>query len=218
MMQPDGKRSVQWGTASHADTTTGPTDATLTPPQPLKDSTSASAAEHPFSPSEGSPVWLHQLVQDLNSPPLPDFKPVKMKDLPPLPESVREFSQLQEETTSALKLPAFTVGKQGYLVRITDDQLGMAEVWPVEVLSPEAEEAARKERELEQRQRLINITARLALAPEALHPIIELHSPDQEGIGSLSWETCTGCDAGAYAESSPDWPCRTIDLILEGLE
>lgn len=193
--QPDGTRSLQWGNASSADTTTGQTGATPTPKPRQKDSTSASVVGQSYCPSDSeAPVtqvpesprypypWLH-LIREMNAQPLPDFKPMNLQ-------------------------------KSGYLVSITDEQLGLAEVWPVEVLSEEAQAAARKERELQQRQRLINLTARLALAPEALHPIIELHSP---GTSSWSLDECQGCDAGSYAEEAPGWPCRTIDLILEGL-
>lgn len=57
---------------------------------------------------------------------------------------------------------------------------------------------------IEQRAR---IDAALKAAPEALQPIIELHSP-------TSGDECRGCDAGAYAESGADWPCSTIALII----
>ena len=52
-------------------------------------------------------------------------------------------------------------------------------------------------------------TARLALAHPALHPVIELHSPDE-------YEECQGCDGGP--DYRGEWPCRTIELILEGLD
>ena len=193
---PDGKMRVQWGTASNADTTTGPTDATPTPPLTPKDSTSASAEGPSFYPFD---------------------KDLLVTESTPYPATYEEFRQRLTERmgTPELTLPNFTLGKQGYLVCITDEQLGLAEVWPVTQVSAEAQAAVRKERELQQRQRLITLTARLALAPEALHPIIELHSP---GTQSWSLDECQGCDAGAYAEESPEWPCRTINLILEGLQ
>lgn len=98
--------------------------------------------------------------------------------------------------------------KQGYLVSITNDQL--ADVYPVRVLSPEEQQAAQEEATERSRQYVAGITARLATAHPTLHPVIDLHSCDQYG-------ECDGCDSGAYAESNANWPCRTIELILEGL-
>jgi predicted thioredoxin/glutaredoxin len=99
--------------------------------------------------------------------------------------------------------------KQGYLVRLTDEQA--ADVWPVEVLTPEEQELARKVERVQSERLLEEYRERLAKADPALQPIIEHHWVDER------W-TCQGCDAGSYAEDSPDWPCSTIDLILEGLE
>ena len=193
----DGTRRVQWraGNAGTVGTGTEKTDATPTLKPRQKDSTSASAEGLSFYPFDsGAPV-----TQVPESPryPYPWLHLIEEMNTQPLPD---------------LKV---NLQKHGYLVSITDEQLGLAEVWPVTQVSPEAQAAARKERELEQRQRLITLTARLALAPEALHPIIELHSP---GTQSWSLDECQGCDAGAYAEEAPEWPCRTINLILEGLD
>ncbi|WP_130011982.1 hypothetical protein [Serinicoccus sediminis] len=45
---------------------------------------------------------------------------------------------------------------------------------------------------------------------DVLGKVAALHSPDP---GRRSWLYCTGCDAGSYAEDSPEWPCRTALLI-----
>jgi hypothetical protein len=104
--------------------------------------------------------------------------------------------------------PPFTVGKSGYLISTTDQQI--AEVFPVRLLSPEEVAADKAETERWNREYTEGIHARLALAHPALQPIIKLHSPDQ-------YQWCNGCDPGDYAESSPHWPCSTIDLILDSL-
>lgn len=39
--------------------------------------------------------------------------------------------------------------------------------------------------------------------------VAELHRPDNDD-GTV---VCSGCDAGDFAEFSPEWPCRTIDLM-----
>jgi hypothetical protein len=70
-----------------------------------------------------------------------------------------------------------------------------------------ARQAARK---AEHAAKIEAINARLQKAPAALQPIIAHHSRS-------GYDECAGCDAGAYAESGADWPCSTIDLILDGL-
>jgi hypothetical protein len=96
-------------------------------------------------------------------------------------------------------LKDLTVGKQGYLVQVL----------PPEVV------AFNREVELERtRQTVTQTTLRLATAHPALLPVIELHSPELSEYGTVS---CQGCDAGAYAEDDPEWPCSTIELILDGL-
>lgn len=105
--------------------------------------------------------------------------------------------------------PIITTSKIGYLVCISDEQL--ATVYPVRGWSPEeqaADDAAAQERN---RTYVEEIYARLATAHESLQPVIAHHWRDTYG-------ECRGCDAGSYAESDPDWPCSTIELILEGLE
>jgi hypothetical protein len=105
------------------------------------------------------------------------------------------------------------VSKQGYLVQVTNDQLQEATVWPVQVLPPEVV-AFNREVELERtRQTIAQTTMRLATAHPALAPVIDHHSPENTGYGLY----CMGCDAGAYADDSPEWPCSTIELILDGL-
>jgi hypothetical protein len=117
------------------------------------------------------------------------------------------------DLTADPQAPVVFAKKQGYLVQVTNDQLQDAQVWPVEVLPPE-EWAAAKATELErQRQEVAQTTLRLATAHPALMPVIDLHSPENTGYGLY----CMGCDAGAYADDSPEWPCRTIELILDGL-
>lgn len=105
-----------------------------------------------------------------------------------------------------------TVGKVGYLVRMTGADL--VEAVPFQVLAPEDAQANRAAALERDRQYVGEVTARLALAHPALHPIIEHHSPENSGLGL--W--CQGCDEGAHADDSPAWPCSTIDLIRAGLE
>lgn len=106
----------------------------------------------------------------------------------------------------------FTAGKQGYLVQVTDEQLAMGfQVFPVRILSAEDLEAARKLRRSEDLAYCAGVQARLTQAAPALQPVIAHHRHDEDG------RSCLGCDAGSYAEDSPEWPCSTIELILEGL-
>jgi hypothetical protein len=110
--------------------------------------------------------------------------------------------------------PVVCTQKQGYLVQVTNEQLQEAKMWPVQVLPPEVV-AFNREVELERtRQTVTQTTLRLATAHPALLPVIELHSPELSEYGTVS---CQGCDAGAYAEDDPEWPCSTIELILDGL-
>lgn len=108
--------------------------------------------------------------------------------------------------------------KQGYLVQLTGEQLADAQVWPVQVYDPEkarADREARWKAEAEQAKRdVAQTTLRLATAHPALMPVIDHHSPELSEYGTVS---CQGCDAGAYAEDDPGWPCSTIELILDGL-
>jgi len=107
--------------------------------------------------------------------------------------------------------PVVMVQKKGYLVQFTNEQLSC--VTPVQVLPPEVQ-AFNREVALERaRQEVAAVTLRLATAHTALAPVIDLHSPEVSRGGLY----CLGCDAGAYAEDDPEWPCRTIELILDGL-
>lgn len=214
-MEPDGKVQLQWGTASNADTTTGQTGATPTPPQKPTDSTSASVDGPPCSASAGSssshfpPMYqeFRQLLQDRLRRPevqLPEFL---QEPTPP------SYHYTVDE--DGIRPPS--VAKQGYLVSYSTEQLEDAQVWPVYLTSPLSaeEQAARRNAELaEAKARITGITARLALANPALHPIIEHHRP---GTGVFNYDECQGCDAGQHAEEGPAWPCSTIELILEGL-
>jgi hypothetical protein len=52
----------------------------------------------------------------------------------------------------------------------------------------------------------------------ALRAVVELHAPVPHTLyGNLIRNVCEGCDAGAYAEESPDWPCRTVQAIAREL-
>lgn len=45
--------------------------------------------------------------------------------------------------------------------------------------------------------------------------VAALHSP----VTSRRWQLyCNGCDAGSYAEDSPEWPCTTALLIADELD
>lgn len=104
--------------------------------------------------------------------------------------------------------PDVVAEKHGFLVKLTGEQLQNAEVFPVQLLPPEVVAQNRVNRLAEAQARIAGVQARLALAHPALHPIIELHSPTE----SLE---CGGCDGGP--DYGGDWPCRTIELILEGI-
>lgn len=102
------------------------------------------------------------------------------------------------------------VAKTGYLVRVTNEQL---EAWPFTIPSPEERAANRAAAAVENAKLKAGLEAQLAQAHPALQPVIALHKPEGYSGG---WK-CEGCDAGTYAEDSADWPCSTIDLILDGL-
>lgn len=117
------------------------------------------------------------------------------------------------DLTKGPQEPVVCAQKQGYLVQVTNDQLQEASVYPVRCLSPEEAEANRAAARERDRQYVTQTTMRLATAHPALAPVIDHHSPENTGYGLY----CEGCDAGAYAEDSPEWPCSTIELILDGL-
>lgn len=50
--------------------------------------------------------------------------------------------------------------------------------------------------------------ALLAATDGPLRAVVELHSPTWS-----TWWHCDGCDFGGWAEDTPDWPCRTVELI-----
>lgn len=52
--------------------------------------------------------------------------------------------------------------------------------------------------------------AAVAASDPALLPILELHKPVFSSWGSA---VCHGCDFGGYEGESPEWPCRTWDLV-----
>ena len=106
-------------------------------------------------------------------------------------------------------------GKTGYLIQVTNEQLKDAIVWPFTIPTPEEQAAAKLERAREAARERLRVEQRLAKAHPALQPVIAHHSPAEHGF-LYSW-TCKGCDTGAYAEDSPEWPCSTLELILEGL-
>lgn len=105
-------------------------------------------------------------------------------------------------------MPQLFAQKQGYLVQITDGDLENAQVYPWQPVDPKKLAEARAYSLEQTKARIAGITARLALAHPALHPVIELHHPDEH-------EECQGCDGGP--DYRGEWPCRTIELILEGL-
>jgi hypothetical protein len=107
------------------------------------------------------------------------------------------------------KYPVFDVRKTGYLVKLTDEEV--ATIHPVRFFTAEERSVERAESNARAAAVRARITTRLAAAHPALQPIIDLHA-DTHGRWS-----CEGCDAGSYAEDSPDWPCSTIELILDGL-
>jgi hypothetical protein len=107
-----------------------------------------------------------------------------------------------------------SVSKQGYLVQITDEQL--ADIRPFRVYSEEEIAEAREKMKAEAAAKLVRLRARLSRADPALKPIIDHHRPKDRWLLLGEW-SCKGCDAGAYAEDSPEWPCSTIELILEGV-
>lgn len=116
-----------------------------------------------------------------------------------------------------MDIPDIEVTKQGYLVMLTDEQVADArEFRAARALTPEEVAAAREKMRAEAARELVRIRARLSLADPALKPIIDLHSPEDRYLLLGEW-SCKGCDSGAYAETEPEWPCSTIELILEGV-
>jgi hypothetical protein len=117
------------------------------------------------------------------------------------------------DLTADPQAPVVFAKKQGYLVQVTNEQLQDADVWPVKVLTPEERDKQLAALREQQMQEVAQTTLRLATAHPALMPVIDLHSPENTRYGLY----CGGCDAGAYAGDSPEWPCSTIELILDGL-
>lgn len=111
----------------------------------------------------------------------------------------------------------FAAGKTAYLVQLTDEQV--ASVTPIvvgRVQSPEERQVQQSQRKIEAQLWKEGLQARLAKAHPALQPVIAHHSPYLHTF--LISYTCEGCDRGAYADDDPEWPCSTIELILEGLD
>lgn len=120
--------------------------------------------------------------------------------------SLFSFLRTQEPGWEVMTFPAFTVGKQGYLVTMTEGQVeGEAvEVFPV-VAGPVISRAELiRQQEKTYEGDLLCWEALQDKHPE-LGPIIKLHKPERG--------ECQGCDGGP--DYSGDWPCRTIELIEE---
>lgn len=54
---------------------------------------------------------------------------------------------------------------------------------------------------------------RLAGGDEVTQAVVALHAPEEGRYTNPDFAECAGCDAGMYAESGVDWPCRTVLLI-----
>ena len=52
-----------------------------------------------------------------------------------------------------------------------------------------------------------------ACVGEVTSAVVKLHRPDEGAYAPKTYAECNGCDAGLYAESGIDWPCRTILVI-----
>lgn len=199
-MTENEQNGVQRCTADNVDTGTAPTDAVPT----AGGQTGISGCADVGNPRSHTSVadWIRGTAEALGVPLLGHYP---------------QNSLLSADPGAPVPLPPqFQPAKQGYLVQVTREELGLgpATVFPFWSLGVEGAEelaAARTARMAEAKARIAGTTARLALAHPALHPVIELHSPNER-------EECLGCDAGDYAETSPQWPCSTIELILEGLE
>jgi hypothetical protein len=75
----------------------------------------------------------------------------------------------------------------------------------------EAKQAARQQATLAEHDALI------ADAPPLLVPILNLHAP-RYYTSSSSDAICTGCDFAGYEGESPDYPCRTYELVKQVIE
>lgn len=94
------------------------------------------------------------------------------------------------------------VRKTGNTMPLAGELVDIYQAMPAEPYIPErraAEHAAHAAHQAELEQSL-------AAAHPALQPIIKLHSNNGHG-------DCNGCDGGP--DYSGEWPCRTIELILE---
>lgn len=54
--------------------------------------------------------------------------------------------------------------------------------------------------------------------PTVMQCIVELHAPVPWLTAASRHRTCAGCDQGSHPgdAESPEWPCRTAQLILDG--
>jgi hypothetical protein len=59
----------------------------------------------------------------------------------------------------------------------------------------------------------LHIVLLQAVTDEVVSAVVKLHRPDEGQYAPKTYAECDGCDAGLYAESGIDWPCRTILTI-----
>ena len=99
-----------------------------------------------------------------------------------------------------------------HLTRETLLDFGMVQPTPAE-----AEQRRRTRESLEQRRSdaMPRIRAALAQLDAITDPtaraVLELHTRDRDSAHAH----CDGCDYSGYEGDSPDWPCRTVDLIAQ---
>lgn len=83
------------------------------------------------------------------------------------------------------------------------------------LIQPTPEEHAERERRAaEYRRRAAEDAAKLEAARTVLaeltdplaRAVLDLHAEDEHG-------ECAGCDYSGYEAESPDWPCRTVDVV-----
>lgn len=79
-----------------------------------------------------------------------------------------------------------------------------------EIAEREAQWKARAERLTAERSALTQRLDGLTGLPKA---IADLHSPEPG-----AWPRCTGCDVDGAEAEIPEWPCRTIDTLIEWME
>lgn len=133
-------------------------------------------------------------------------------------QSLDAFTAALDEATTdmaaASDMPPIEFQKNSVAIRISREMaidLGMTEPTPEERATRDTQMAQYREREAERQARYEVGLVALAAADEVTRAVLELHAP----VEQYGRRVCEGCDMDGYEAESPEWPCRTVEVLAK---